>query len=176
METLSSGTYRIVFKFNAGDDAVFELTITHNIEEPSLSTPDMEKPQEKTIDFGDVDAEFWANGVIQSLVLKGIILGYSNNEFRPNELIRREHMVVMFSRLGLLTEQRKAAKFTDVPVEYVYYNEIRLAQLAGIIDGSDGKFYPKQPLTRAQAAKIIVLLFGFETEGAKSFKDVPENA
>lgn len=107
---------------------------------------------------------------------KGIINGYPNNEFRPNESIRREHMIVMIARLGRLSEIRDIPNFTDVPVNYIYYNEIRLAQLAGIIDGQDRAFHPKESLTRAQAVKIIALVFNMEGGDPNSFKDVPADA
>ncbi|QUG42773.1 cadherin-like beta sandwich domain-containing protein [Psychrobacillus sp. INOP01] len=164
LRTLSPGTYKFVFKFNAGNNATFILTVSDST--PSNTIPD----------FRDVDAEFWAYNEIQSLVSDGVILGYPNKEFRPNELIRREHMILMITRLGLLTKKRDVIEFTDVPLNYLYYNDIRLAQLAGVIDGSDGKFHPNSPLTRAQAAKIIALLYNFEIGGSKSFEDVSEDS
>ena len=138
--------------------------------------PEPEPEPEQTIEFSDVSSDFWAYKEIQDLVSKGIIQGYPNDEFRPNESIRREHMILMITRLGRLTEERDVQEFTDVPVNYVYYNEIRLAQRAGIIDGQDGAFHPKSILTRAQAVKIIALAFNIDGEGTKKFKDVPADA
>ncbi len=147
-------------------------TVTTEPEPAPKPTPE----PEQTIEFSDVSSDFWAYKEIQDLVSKGIIQGYPNDEFRPNESIRREHMILMITRLGRLTEERDVLDFTDVPLNHVYYNEIRLAQRAGIIDGQDGAFHPKSILTRAQAVKIIALTFNIDGEGEKKFKDVPADA
>ncbi|WP_168214684.1 S-layer homology domain-containing protein [Lysinibacillus sp. S2017] len=145
-------------------------------EAPVIPTEPIAEIVEELINLSDIKTDYWAYEAIKSLISKGIILGYPNNEFRPNELISREHIILMISRLGLLTIKRDVSEFTDIPSDYLYYDEIRLAQLAGIIDGNDGIFNPKSPLTRAQAAKIIVLLFDFKIKGLESFDDVSKNA
>ena len=69
------------------------------------------------------------------------------------------------------------ARFSDVPASNDFFDEIEELAEKEIINGyPDGTFRPNHPVTRAQAAKIIVGALGLETdENAQSnFPDVPE--
>lgn len=69
--------------------------------------------------------------------------------------------------------------FTDVRTSSPFYGAICELAADGVISGrSDGMFYPDDPVTRAQFAKIIVLALGRHTEpidnaGDPTFSDVP---
>lgn len=70
------------------------------------------------------------------------------------------------------------AVFSDVPVTYRFYEPITHLAAAGVVNGrADGLFYPNDPVTRAQFAKIIVSALGAHTAevdnpGTPTFTDV----
>ncbi|MFJ7734765.1 S-layer homology domain-containing protein [Lysinibacillus sp. NPDC097287] len=134
--------------------------------------PEMPEEPKSSITFNDISTN-WAKDMIEDIAARGIITGYPDGSFRPNEPIRREHVAVMFARAFELTPKREATQFSDVPTSHPYYDAITKLQQAGIIDGSNGKFNPNEPLTRAQLAKILVLAFGLTPGGTSTFQDVP---
>ncbi|MEG0451066.1 MAG: Ig-like domain-containing protein, partial [Lysinibacillus sp.] len=132
--------------------------------------------QEATVDnnFSDTSGH-WAREEIEAMFERGIIKGYSDGTFKPNDSIKREHVAVMLTRAFELKSIRTARIFTDVPTSNPYYDAIRKLQLAGIIDGANGAFQPKASMTRAQMAKVLVLALGLDSDGKTTFRDVPEN-
>ncbi|AJK90062.1 S-layer protein [Lysinibacillus sp. A1] len=114
----------------------------------------------------------WAKEMIEYIAPRGIINGYPDGTFRPDESIQRQHVAIIFTRAFELVPRREAIPFNDVAPSHPYYEEIMKLQQAKIIDGSNGSFHPSESLTRAQMAKIIVLAFGLTPEGTSHFEDV----
>ena len=132
-------------------------------------------PVTSTIDFNDVTPDHWAYEAINQLREKQIISGYEDNTFKPKATIRRDHVAVLLSKSILLEKTIEAPNFLDVPTSYVYYNEIKKVQEAGIFSGDNGEFEPQTNLTRAQMAKVIVLAFDLKKKGDHPFSDVSKN-
>src|SRR5206468_517184 len=65
--------------------------------------------------------------------------------------------------------------FEDVPEDNPYFNAVNYLHGDGAVSGyADGTFRPYNSVTRAQAAKIVVLAFGFPLVGdGQRFSDVP---
>ncbi|WP_235886096.1 S-layer homology domain-containing protein [Paenibacillus cymbidii] len=101
----------------------------------------------------------WAKDAIQNLVAVGIIYGYEDGTFRPDNTITREEMVVMISRILNINNVPKdtaQGKFTDLNDSYAA-NEIRAAAQAGVLSGKgNGIFDPKGNATRREALQIIL--------------------
>jgi hypothetical protein len=125
------------------------------------------------MDFKDVGPTYWAYKEISDLRNKEIISGYSDNTFQPLATVRRDHVAVLFSRsIPLDPKVDVADDFLDVPKSYLFYNEIKRTQLAGIFSGTSGKFGPKDQLTRAQMAKILVLALNLSGNQQHPFTDI----
>jgi hypothetical protein len=105
--------------------------------------------------FRDVDAGYVHAGAINALVETGIISGYANGTFRPNDPLRREHMAAVISRaLALAPDPQAAAVFRDVTG---YAGEIGAIAQAGITTGrGNGTFQPQASVTRGQMATFLV--------------------
>lgn len=126
--------------------------------------------------FTDVPSNHWAYKEIMSLVDSKVISGYTDNTYRPNDSIRRDHVAVLMSRSLDMTVEVPMKKFADVPSNYMYADEIAMVQRAGIFDGgTNGLFRPQANLTRAQMAKILTVAFDLEVKSTKDFPDVPES-
>ncbi|GLC88058.1 InlB B-repeat-containing protein [Lysinibacillus piscis] len=138
-----------------------------------IPTPIPEKPSKPVITFSDIKNN-WAQEMIEDITSRGIITGYPDGTFRPNEFIKRQHVVVMIARAFELEAIREITPFTDVSASHPYYEAITKLQQAGIIDGSKGAFNPDAIITRAQMAKILVTALKMPLGGTSSFKDIDE--
>jgi hypothetical protein len=106
----------------------------------------------------DIDG-IWAKEDIENLVAAGVINGYTDGTFKPNQTITREEMVVMLSRivnLNGLEKDTTKGHFNDLNGAYAA-DEIQEAAKGGIVSGKgDGRFDPKGQATRAEALQIIL--------------------
>ncbi|MDF0726039.1 S-layer homology domain-containing protein [Cytobacillus sp. S13-E01] len=113
---------------------------------------------EKT--FTDVDGgKNWAETHIEKLASKYIINGKTETSYDPSADITRGEFAALISRsLGLVATDAAAVTFDDVSSNQAINKngEIAAAVEAGIIKGrEDGKFYPGNKITRADAAIMI---------------------
>jgi len=157
--------------------SLFSKSITNTSPEPKPSQepepiPDGPKPALPVVPFDDI-AGHWAKGMIEELASQGIIMGYPDGSFHPNESIKRQHMAQIFKRAFEFEPTREAVSFSDVSPSHPYYEAIASLQQAGIVDGSNGRFNLNELVTRAQMAKIVALALKIELRGTSTFQDVP---
>ena len=117
----------------------------------------------KTNTFKDVLGEELSNAV-QALFETGIINGYGNNTFKPNQKLTREEAAMITYRL--LTKQlgyKATATIDDLNFNDsldINIDEAKLAfaelQKSKVMVGYQGFINPKQALTRAAMAKVLV--------------------
>ncbi|GGH11435.1 InlB B-repeat-containing protein [Paenibacillus segetis] len=138
----------------------------------TTTEPEEPKKEQPIVTFTDIH-DHWAKEMIGELAAQGIITGYSDGSFHPNEFIQRQHVALLFYRAFALEPTRQVATFLDVDPNHSYYEAIMALQQAGIVDGSSGKFNPTAFLTRAEMAKIVALALKLEPGGASTFQDVP---
>ncbi len=126
--------------------------------------------------FSDVPFDHRAYKQIEYLAEKGIINGYSDDTFRPNNTLTRAQAAIMIVRAAGISTEGVSSSFTDVPPTHASYKFISAAYQAGIINGySDGTFRPNANVTRAQIAIIVQRAFNVQaSETIITFTDVPE--
>lgn len=127
-----------------------------------ISSAYIEKTDKPALSFSDVPANHGFYKEIMALTSQGIINGFDDNTFRPEEIVtRRQAAIIMLRAL-------------ELPINGL--DETIAIQKHGIMSGyTDGYFYENRPVTRAQMA--IILSKGFElTKSAPiSFMDVHNN-
>lgn len=110
--------------------------------------------------FKDLDKNFWAFPAIQKMLENGILKGYEDNTFRPNDLVTRaEFAKIMVLALDLKVPNVKDSEFVDVPDKFWALPFIEAARdyLTGY-QGSNGiKFKPNQAAVREDMAVALVL-------------------
>lgn len=110
--------------------------------------------------FSDVPVGAWYEDAVKTLAALGVITGYSDGTFRPNEPITRAQfsaIAVRFTDAGA----RRPGSFTDVPETYWAHDYIAAAAGYGWVTGyGDGTFGPFDHITRAQTAVIINRMTG----------------
>jgi len=139
------------------------------------------------IQFNDVDENntFYAN--IRCLACRGIISGYADGTFRPNNQVTRGQLAKMVSNAAGFSEPVSGQTFQDVPPTQTFYEFIeRLTTrgyMTGYICGSVGEpclgrpyFRPFANATRGQTSKIVSNAARFtEPPVGQTFEDVPSN-
>jgi hypothetical protein len=107
--------------------------------------------------FNDT-ASHWAKDAIATAAAHGIVNGYSDTTFGPNDNITREQMAVMIARAANLTIGEQGLTFSDCS-KISGWAEDAVAAVANaeIIKGyPDGSFQPQGRATRAEAVTMIV--------------------
>ena len=126
--------------------------------------------------FTDVRSNSSHADAIHSLVERGIIKGFKDGSFHPNENVTRGQAAkIIAGALGLDTVKIKNPGFTDVPTTHQYYGAIAALANAGVINGyEDGSFGVGKPVQRNHMAKIISGAFKLQSSfgGPAPFTDV----
>ena len=111
-------------------------------------------PTVSAASFNDVRGH-WAEGYIIDVVNRGIVRGYTDGSFRPNDAVTRAEFVSMINNT-LGNRAMGNVYFSDVSYNSWYYNEVRKAVAAAYVSINDnGSFRPNDKITREEAAVII---------------------
>ena len=110
--------------------------------------------------FNDVSKNEWYSNYIGFLSKYGIIKGYSDNTFRPDDNVTRAEFVAMTVRFDALFNEVKkdgyTVKYTDVATNYWAYSDVAYAKHAGWLNGyADGTFKGDNAITRAEVVTVV---------------------
>jgi GH43 family beta-xylosidase len=113
--------------------------------------------------FADT-ASHWAKDYIATASAYGIVHGYSDTMFGPDDLISREQMAVMTVNAVKLAMSKDEINFIDkADVSSWAAEAVSTAKKHGIFDGyPDNSFKPAGHATRAEAVTVIMKLIGSE--------------
>ncbi|HPR94433.1 MAG TPA: S-layer homology domain-containing protein [Syntrophomonadaceae bacterium] len=102
-------------------------------------------------------AEHWAKDYIAIAAANGIVLGYNDTEFGPDDLITREQMAIMIVKAAGLKDAAGELTFSDKDdVSSWAYNWVVSGTQNEIMSGyTDNTFKPLKNATRAEAAAVI---------------------
>ncbi len=132
----------------------------------ALADPLVAASEEATLDaqgsnakktFPDVSPNAWYAGVVSRAASLGIISGYSNGRFGPNDKVTRGQVaVILWNMVGKPTVRGGARSFPDVRSGAYYYDAVRWASSVGVVSGyKNGRFGPNDLVTREQMAAMI---------------------
>ncbi|QSJ21013.1 S-layer homology domain-containing protein [Nostoc sp. UHCC 0702] len=111
--------------------------------------------------FSDVSSNYWAAQFIQELSQRGVIAGFPDGSFRPEEPVTRAQFAAMVNKAFQKAQQRQGIRFADVPSNYWAYNAIQQAYTIGFLSGYPGnRFEPNQAIPRQQV--LVALANGLE--------------
>ncbi|HHV94119.1 MAG TPA: S-layer homology domain-containing protein [Firmicutes bacterium] len=104
----------------------------------------------------------WTKGEISALAAKGIIQGYPDGRFHPDEKITRAEIVTMLIRALKLDKDFSAEQYdwwptyTDMSEAHWSYNSVEIASRLGIVPSVFGStFQPDRPATREETAAMV---------------------
>lgn len=112
---------------------------------------------EPTVTYTDVTEADWFYGYVMHGSNLGVVTGYDDGTFLPNEPVNRAEALVMLLRMAGVEDTNTAVDFSDMTGEEWFANEVGMGVDLGIIEGyeEDNTFRPANSITRAEAAKII---------------------
>ncbi|MBP1988542.1 DUF4838 domain-containing protein [Paenibacillus eucommiae] len=105
-------------------------------------------------------AGHWAKPVMSKWIYQGLIQGYGNNEFRPEQLATRAEFVMWMDQIFQFAQHSPGQSFVDVRADAWYSDAVSNLYQAGIIEGvGGGRFEPEAQISREDAAVIAVRAF-----------------
>lgn len=99
-------------------------------------------------------AGHWAESNILAMADMGIVNGVSENEFQPDRNVTRAEFATMISKVLKLNETTENI-YHDVTDDAWYKDVVLKCTKAGLIQGSDGMFRPKDLISREEMAVIL---------------------
>lgn len=116
---------------------------------------------EEDLPFTDIESH-WSKDAVMQMYSYGIVNGYGDDTYRPNNTVTRAEFAAMLYRVlntditTLSVESSKELPFKDVPKNHWAYAIISKLYEDGIINGvSETSFDPSAPIKRQDMAKLI---------------------
>jgi parallel beta-helix repeat protein len=110
--------------------------------------------------FADIKGH-WAEGFIAQLAAKGVISGFEDKTFRPEDKVTRAQFAAIILKAFTPAAKRAAVNFGDVPKTFWGFDAIQSASRGGFMAGYPGNiFQPAQPIPRVQV--LVALANGLE--------------
>ena len=139
--------------------------------EGSSDKKDNDKEEEKKEEvvvynskFDDVPEDKWFYSYVTELASKGIIEGYEDGSFRPqNNVTRAEFIKLLVVCMGY--QESALPSFDDVKEKDWFYSYVSTAVKNGVVVKEEygNSFKPNEVITREEAAKLLVRAAGVET-------------
>lgn len=126
------------------------------------------KPEPSYNGFYDVE-NHWGRMYIEALSSKGIISGFGDNSFRPEDNIKRAEYTKMIVD-ALKISKTFNTHFDDVTADKWYYPYVSAAKESGIVSGFDGKFNPEDIITREDAAMMLYKALEYKNAAFGEYK------
>jgi S-layer homology domain len=99
----------------------------------------------------------WAEPFIRALAQKGIVVGYPDGSYRPDQLVTRAEFAAVLNKAFDLPATREGRSFRDVPDNYWGRAAIDKAYRAGFLAGyPNNTFAPNQNVLRVEALVALV--------------------
>ncbi len=141
-----------------------------------------EESEDSELSFSDVHKSHKNQVAIKYMKKQGIINGYSDGIFRPNNFVNRAELLKLIIEAKLNNfnkDEYNEACFSDIEKGDWYTAYVCYAKEKEWVNGyADGTFRPNQTVSKAEAVKIILVAYGFavsEEASKTSFEDVEIN-
>ena len=110
---------------------------------------------EGIISINDIDETHWSYNYVVTLAKSGIINGYPDGSFRPDqEITREEFSTLIYNILNMDISEEK--DFNDIDESYANEAIKKLAGLSIISGYDDNSFRPTNNITRAEATSMTI--------------------
>jgi len=117
--------------------------------------------------FSDVPDDYWARPFILALSQRGIISGFNDGTFRPDQPITRAEFATFIQEAFGQSSQQGAEQYKDIPANFWAIPSIQAATQTGFLSGYPGNiFRPTQQISRVQALVALASGLGLSTPSA----------
>jgi hypothetical protein len=135
-------------------------------------------PPDIMLEFDDLANDHWAYNEIMNLVYHRIMYGYGNGKFGVEDNVNREQAAaVLYRALDLKRNVHIENPYGDIDGKSTMfpYEILHLTKI-GIFKGDENQnFRPKDTLTRAELAQILVKAYNLKAKRHHTFTDVSED-
>ncbi len=129
----------------------------------TAQTPIAQKSATGTLDdpiqakaFSDVPTDFWAKAEIVALSNRGVITGFSDGTFKPDQPINRAEFAGIVQKAFNQLKTKPVMKFTDIKDGFWATSAIDEATQTGFMTGyPGGAFKPEQAIPRLEMLSAI---------------------
>ncbi len=112
--------------------------------------------------FSDVQTNYWASDFIQQLSQRGVIAGFPDGSFRPEDPVTRAQFAAMINKAFQKPAVRQPVNFNDVPGNYWGASAIQQAYTIGFLAGYPGNnFRPNENIPRQQVLVSLANGLGY---------------
>ncbi|WP_342598094.1 S-layer homology domain-containing protein [Psychrobacillus sp. FSL H8-0483] len=124
--------------------------------------------------FKDVSKSNANYDVIHTMAQEGVISGYEDGTFKPNQTVNRKQAAALINRsVKDLPKTTSFNKPKDLSTSNLYYTDIKKLMEAGLLEADNkGNINPNKSLTRGEMAKILTVAYNLDTRGSHEMKDV----
>lgn len=155
-------------------DTPISIPKTFTYSQPN-STPTFDRVQKYR--FTDVPTTFWAYESITRMTKEGLMSGYRNGMFKPNDPLSREEAASLFSNmLGDTPSVMIASSFSDITSDRWSSLAIESVARANIISGyGDSTYRPEQYMSRQEFAVVANKFLhyqGYHTEDPTALDNI----
>ena len=132
--------------------AILYRIMTHKYEKPFTTTGEV---------FADVELGRWSVTEIEYMTDNGVITGYPDGEFKPEQNLTRAEFAALIFRFAGIEQADIENPFTDLDENLWAYSEILGLASSGLMQGyEDGSFKPENNITRAETMTVVNKLLG----------------
>jgi hypothetical protein len=127
----------------------------------------MSTPAYSQVSFPDVPPNYWAAPFISELAARGVIVGFEDGSFRPEQLVTRAQAATMSTKAFNRPMVRPAIQFVDVPPTNWAAVPIQRAYTMGFMAGYPGNvFRPNENIPRSQFLVSLSSGLGYAPTGS----------
>lgn len=115
------------------------------------------------LEFADVPDSYWAKPYIDALSSRGLISGFDDGNFRPDQPVNRAQIATIVANTFELTADKDNLAFSDVEDSFWAKGSIGEVVKGGFMTGfPDDTFAPNEPVTRTQSLTTLVTGLGLQ--------------
>ncbi|KYG90537.1 S-layer homology domain-containing protein [Metasolibacillus sp. FSL K6-0083] len=138
----------------AGKTKLYDMSDTKPNNASTPEQPNQPAAPPQKVSFKDIGSH-WAKSDIEAAVAQGLLKGYEDNTFKPNNNLTRVQAVSILVRALNLTSTSNAP-FTDISsYSEETKREIAAAYEANLLVGKSNKFSPSSPISREELAVML---------------------
>ncbi|NQX63329.1 S-layer homology domain-containing protein [Paenibacillus qinlingensis] len=123
------------------------------------------KPSDGASPFSDVKAQDWYSNAVSTAYGYGLVAGFEDGSFRPNDNVTREQAMVMMAKAMQITElTSKTSGVETILAQFADVNQLSSWAREGVVDcigaqlvsgRNSDMLAPKANMTRAEVASIV---------------------
>lgn len=135
---------------------------------PQTESNDEENDKSKF--FPDVSVNDWFFAPVKTLAENGVVSGYEDGTFRPQNYITRAEFTKLIMPFGDKIAESENVTFSDVFENDWYFSCVTKAAAKRLVLGAEGKFAPGDYIKREDAALIIYRILSLTDKTPRGYR------